>query len=304
MKGKIFSHTIIKGENGKFYRFYETGNLELDEEVTFELKDNDTAINVTSTNIKVNDNTNPNSAVRDYIRGHRELHVFDKENKSNFSYKADKMSKFDTTPFVFQGNTATVFTSKILATFSVLFFGIFAFWFYDFGLKISISERGADFSVFKSLEILRGVGLTVVFFIAVILSFLAVCRIAKISKSLSLCKKFINAFKYSLLVLGFGYAVLWAIFKYKFVSLPLAQEQTFLGLYAFSLVVFLWSIHDTLQDIAVIARSQLFRAFIPLVIVATILIFMLPSPLIGQSILALAFAVYLLAWWFIRRVGI
>lgn len=89
MVGKIFSHTMIKDENGKIFKFYEKHDFKEGDEVTFELYSGE-ACNVKLLNEKVSNDTLLH--IRNYINNHPKDKSIDLK-KSQFSREHEKTNE-------------------------------------------------------------------------------------------------------------------------------------------------------------------------------------------------------------------
>jgi len=67
MKGSVFSHTIIKGDDNIYYRYFEKHDLQIGERVEFWSRDGKTAIDVTSLNPAVKKGASANH-ISEYLK--------------------------------------------------------------------------------------------------------------------------------------------------------------------------------------------------------------------------------------------
>lgn len=158
MVGKIFSHTMLKDENGKFFKFYEKNDFKEGDEVSFEIHGNE-ACNVKL--LKEEPKNNTLLHIKNYINNHPKTQSADLK-KTQFSREKidenEKFKKLETLDSSFyelkQGDANALFVAKIAASIAQIgFVGFFALvWFLN--LKIAITpEFGVKFSGFGSLGV-------------------------------------------------------------------------------------------------------------------------------------------------------
>lgn len=91
MVGKIFSHTMLKDENGKFFKFYEKNDFKEGDEVTFEIHGNE-ACNVKL--LKEEPKNNTLLHIKNYINNHPKTQSADLKKTQFSREKIDEDEKF------------------------------------------------------------------------------------------------------------------------------------------------------------------------------------------------------------------
>ena len=308
MVGKIFSHTMIKDENGKICKFYEKHDFKEGDEVTFELYSGE-ACNVKLLNEKVSNDTLLH--IRNYINNHPKDKSIDLK-KSQFSREhektneSEKFKKLETLDSGFyelkQDHANALFIAQIAASIAQIgFAGFFALvWFLD--LKIAITpEFGLKFSGFRSLGVVQILGFALSFAIYLIFTFIALKSIGKIAKNSSLSRNFIGVFRDCALFGAVMFGVVWTLFKYVIHDFTM-QNYAYLAIYSLAFLLFFYKFNSVFLHLAITTHSPIFRAIMPLLLCA-VLVGFLTQKVYAFGILGVAFFVQFIAWWLIKKIG-
>lgn len=306
MVGKIFSHTMLKDENGKFFKFYEKNDFKEGDEVSFEIHGNE-ACNVKL--LKEEPKNNTLLHIKNYINNHPKTQSADLK-KTQFSREKidedEKFKKLETLDSSFyelkQGDANALFVAKIAASIAQIgFVGFFALvWFLN--LKIAITpEFGVKFSGFGSLGVVQILGFALCFMIYLIFTFIALKSIGKITKSRSLGHNFIGAFRDCALFSAVMFGVVWALFKYVMHDFTM-QNYAYLAIYSLAFLLFFYKFNLVFLHLAIITHSSIFKVITPLLLGA-VLVGFVTQKIYAFGILGVVFFVQLIAWWFIKKIG-
>ena len=306
MVGKIFSHTMLKDENGKFFKFYEKNDFKEGDEVTFEIHGNE-ACNVKL--LKEEPKNNTLLHIKNYINNHPKTQSADLK-KTQFSREKidenEKFKKLETLDSSFyelkQGDANALFVAKIAASIAQIgFVGFFALvWFLN--LKIAItSEFGVKFSGFGSLGVVQILGFALCFMIYLIFTFIALKSIGKITKNRSLGHNFIGAFRDCALFSVVMFGVVWVLFKYVMHDFTM-QNYAYLAIYSLAFLLFFYKFNLVFLHLAIITHSSIFKVITPLLLGA-VLVGFVTQKIYAFGILGVVFFVQLIAWWFIKKIG-
>ena len=306
MVGKIFSHTMLKDENGKFFKFYEKNDFKEGDEVSFEIHGNE-ACNVKL--LKEEPKNNTLLHIKNYINNHPKTQSADLK-KAQFSREKidedEKFKKLETLDSSFyelkQGDANALFVAKIAASIAQIgFVGFFALvWFLN--LKIAITpEFGVKFIGFGSLGVVQILGFALCFMIYLIFTFIALKSIGKITKNRSLGHNFIGAFRDCALFSAVMFGVVWVLFKYVMHDFTM-QNYAYLVIYSLAFLLFFYKFNLVFLHLAIIVHSSIFKVITPLLLGA-VLVGFVTQKIYAFGILGVVFFVQLIAWWFIKKIG-
>lgn len=306
MIGKIFSHTMLKDKNGKFFKFYEKHDFKEGDEVSFEIRGNE-AYNVKL--LKEEHKKDNLLYIKSYINNHPKTQSADLKKTQSSREKIDENEKFkklqtlDSSFYELkQGDANALFVAKIAASIAQIgFAGFFALvWFLN--LKIAITpEFGVKFSGFGSLSVVQICGFALSFVIYLIFNFIALKSIGKITKNRSLSCNFIGAFRDCALFGAVMFCVVWALFKYVMHDFTM-QNYAYLAIYSLAFLLFFYKFNSVFLHLAITAHSPIFKAITPLLLGAVLAGF-LTQKIYAFGILGVVFFVQFIAWWLIKKIG-